>query len=293
MDSYIVARFFQVSSRADINQRDFIEILAEAANLPHVDRERTIGGGLNVRIERFEERGDYVFGELNRIQTQNAPPFSTPDGLEAMQLAGGRGIGHMAAFQYHRPTRILLLQRNIQGVTPTRLATYVAALNPGSFFTFATLLRGDGWARVQQGNVRKLAIGFASPTDLALLEREGVSGMQSANELARTFRAPQIEIILSVGRSRRDHLDNDRSKGLIRRLLEPDVSLNTLDAKISLPNGVEDVDLLSEAMSIEQTMDLPEGSPDGNYQARKAFLNTGFSERIDYIIQHYGNRAHG
>src|SRR5687767_8480773 len=111
MDSRVHARFYRATKpSAGVADVDAI-LIAEAANGKVGDRERDLGDGVIVRLERCEQRGDFIEGEFCRIQTENIPPGVGPEGLEPIDL-GGKGIGHVAAFLYHKPTRVLLLQRN-------------------------------------------------------------------------------------------------------------------------------------------------------------------------------------
>ena len=131
MDAKISARFFELTA-APANIPDFPDLLLREAKKPLAQREYDItGDGVTVRIERCISDGEFVIGEFCRKQITNIPPQAGPEGLTPMSLPDGEGLGHLGAFQYHRPTRIILLQNNQQCVTTHRIGLYLMKLNTG------------------------------------------------------------------------------------------------------------------------------------------------------------------
>jgi hypothetical protein len=137
MDANVSARFFRLSA-APPNTQDFPDMLLAEVTKPLADREYDVTGtGVTVRVEHCVIDGDFLVGEFCRKQMTNIPPQAGPDGLTPIPLPNGKGLGHLAAFRYHLPTRVILLQHNMLCVTTYRVALYLMKLNAASIYGFA------------------------------------------------------------------------------------------------------------------------------------------------------------
>lgn len=108
MDANVSAHFYRVTSAPD-GVLDFPDLLLSQAAKPLHERERDVTGtGIMVRLEDCIAEGEYIIGQFCRKQTSNIPPQAGPEGLTPIALAEGKGLGHVAAFRYHRPTRVIV-----------------------------------------------------------------------------------------------------------------------------------------------------------------------------------------
>jgi hypothetical protein len=157
LDANISARFFRISAGAS-NVTDFPDLLLQIASKPIANREYDITEtGVIVRLERCDADGEFIDGEFCRKQMTNIPPQAGPDGLTPMALPDGQGLGHLAAFRYHRPTRVILLQNNRQCVTTHRVALYVMRLNAAAIHAFSPILREDALERFKDKKLGRSA----------------------------------------------------------------------------------------------------------------------------------------
>jgi hypothetical protein len=121
MDANVTGRFFRASDHVP-KHADLPDLLLAQMDKSLTAREHnvadqlalTAGASVLLRVEHCEAESDFVTGQFCRKQMTNIPPQAGPDGLSPITLPDGQGIGHLAAFRYHRPTRVLLLQNNIQ-----------------------------------------------------------------------------------------------------------------------------------------------------------------------------------
>ncbi|WP_338822157.1 DUF6731 family protein [Bradyrhizobium septentrionale] len=172
MDANVSGRYFRLSA-APPSSSDFPEMLLAQAAKPLSLREYDVTGtGVTARVEHCIEDGDFVIGEFCRKQMTNIPPQAGPDGLTPIPLPNGQGLGHLAAFRYHRPTRVILLQYNMQCVTTYRIALYLMKINAASVYGFAPILREDALERFKDKKIRSFSVQFASPKNLARPIRE-------------------------------------------------------------------------------------------------------------------------
>ncbi len=285
MDTRIHARFFRVT-KPEVGVADFPEILKEVIALPNPGaRELDLGEGVKARLERCTEDGDFLEGEFCRIQTQNIPPETGPDGLKPIKLEGG--LGHVAAFRYHRPTRVLLLQRNIHSVTAARLALYLAATKPNRIFGFAPVLAKNAMDRFKAKEPRGFAVTFAGPKNLEALDDANIAAAQGAKLIAEAYGGIRVKIEVTVGRSRRKFLRK-------REILEDLGSLVDIDGvkalRVNAVGGGEDdmINFMKEQMQGEQILDLSDVDPDKNYEARKLFLRKVFSDNMGAVTKQFG-----
>lgn len=185
MDSNVSARYFRVSAHV-VQAPDFPDLLLAEMGKPIKDREHDVTGtGVLLRVEHCSNEGDFVIGEFCRKQIVNIPPQAGPNGLKPIILPHGEGIGHVAAFRYHRPTRIILLQNNSQCATPHRIALYVKfASSTAVLYGFSRILREDAWARFKNRKLRSFTVRFASPENLEALDDQNIAAARGAKMLA-------------------------------------------------------------------------------------------------------------
>jgi hypothetical protein len=285
MDSRIKARFFRVS-QAPNGQPDFGDILiAIMASGAPAARERNLGGGVTLRLEQCAERDMLVEGDFCRVQRVNIPPQAGAAGLVPIQLAHGHGIGHLGAFIYHRPTRVLLLQSNIQSATPNRVALYLAADDPTRIFSLSPVLTDDAIARFQAGRARSFSVKFAGIDRLDMLDDQDIPAARGARMIADAYDGLDVEIKVSVGRHRDRWLAHRTLLASIGRLIaEP--SVEKLQAKME--GDEHPLDLLHEQLQAETELELPEGDPARHYAVRREFLWQTLMTNMQLIQRQFG-----
>jgi hypothetical protein len=288
MDATVSARYFRVSPRIQRIPDLPDLLLAEMAKVI-VERERDITGtGVLLRVEQCETEGQFVCGEFCRKQVTNIPPQAGPNGLAPIALPAGQGLGHLAAFRYHRPTRVILLQNNIQCTTPHRVSLYLMMINSAAMYTFTPVLREDALERFKNRKVRSFTVGFASPENLEALDEKGLASAKGARLLAEAFKGLDLTITVGVGKKRRRFLDFERVSEEVKALLGSDAKINQLEVSANEDEMGRNIDFLEEHLKCKGKLDLPEGNHAQNYQVRKAFLKSEFAANLEYLTKHFG-----
>jgi hypothetical protein len=279
MDSRVHARFFRISP-PEKGAPDFPDILkAIHDGTTAGQRERDIGDDVKVRLERLGEHGKFLEGELCRVQTANFPPHTNADGLKPMVVAAGGGLGHLAAFSYHIPTRTLLLQRNLQSVTVTRLALYLAATKADRLFHLRPLLASDAMARFAKKKPRGFLVTFAGPDDLEALVGANIPVAQAAKLLAEAYQGVRVKIEVSVGRSRKKSLFKQNIHDDLSALIYSE-SVKSLKVRAAGDDEDDLINFLKEQMQGEAVLTLPDDNVANNYTVRKNFLRTLFADNM-------------
>ncbi|MGY4288786.1 hypothetical protein ACVWXO_008006 [Bradyrhizobium sp. LM2.7] len=288
MDSIVRARFFRVSPQP-AGVPDFPELLLLQMGQPIQKRERDITGeGVVIRVEDCQADGDFVSGQFCRKQTTNIPPQAGSDGLSPIVLAEGKGIGHVAAFRYHRPTRVLLLQNNMQSATTHRIALYLALVNSGAVYNLEPVLRADALERFKRRNIRSFTVGFASPENLEALDDKDIASARGARLLAEAFHGLNLTISVSVGKKRKTFLDFDRVTREVKALLGSNADISQLEVSATEDEEGRSIDFLQEHMKCDETLSLPEGNPKAHYEERRKFLQRQFAMRSEYLTKLFG-----
>lgn len=286
MDSRLTVRFYRVSE-APSGIGDVGDILLQTVDLgTPLERERDIGQAVVVRLERATARAQTVEGDLCRVQRTNIPPQAGAEGLVPIRLNDGHGIGHMAAFLYHRPTRVLALQSNMSSVTPNRLSVYLASIDAAQQFQLGPVLTDDALERFQAGQPRKLTVKFAGIDRLDVFDDPNIPVAQGAKMISDAYAGIDVEITVSVGRTR----DNALAQGPLLRTVNRLMGAPGITKLVTKLEGDDQpLDLLHEQLKEIDDLDLPEGDPERHYEVRRAFLRGAFERHQQTILRQFGD----
>lgn len=289
MSTKVLARFYSVS-KPEAGE-DFHDILAFADGLGTLKkREKLIHGTVTVRLERYACDGDFIKGEFCRKQTENIPPSAGPDGLNVIELPEGGGLGHIAAFVYHIPTRIILLEVNKMSVTAPRLPLYIKSLKPGRIFVLSPIFRNDAWDRLGEKKVRRLRVKFAKPENLAEIEGNKDTAQQSAKKLAAAFNATTVDITVSVGQDKKKFLSRKTVIDTVKAVLGADDDVAHLDVTVIDDHGSDPIDFIEESLKVQKDIDLHGCNLEQAFERRMAFLKGGFDDNINYVKKIFEGR---
>ena len=165
--------------------------------------------------------------------------------------------------------------------------------NAGSVFLLESVLREDAYERITGRAIKKLHVRFASPENLEILEREGISAGRAAKDMADAYNAESIEITITAQRSDRSaHLGGGIS-GVITRLMQGDVHVEALDVKALTDEGIEPVNLLQEQIRFAAELDLPEANPDAHFRVRTSWLEEQFRAKLPSLEAQFALRVDG
>lgn len=286
MDATVTTKFFRVEKPTP-EAPNLEVLLASLFERDRADRETTLDEGIVIRLERLEPEGNFRTGEFCRIQRTNIPPSAGDDGLTPTVLEDGKGLGHLAAFRYHVPTRLLLLQVNRQCATPNRIALYLSVAEGKPLYILTPVLRSDIMARVKKAEIREFSIKFAEPENIEALDDERLSAIRGVRRAAKLLHGYEIAITVSAGRSKKRHMNQLQAHDIVKALSEVEGVLD-LQAAIMEDEKLNWVDLLEEQMKQSAVLELPSDDPDENFEIRKRFITGTFSANLARLVELYG-----
>jgi len=286
MDANVSLRFFRIQ-KPDAQSPAPDIVLKNLFNRELKDREIALDEGVLLRLERYEPEATYRVGEFCRIQKTNIPPSAGPDGLIPTKLEGDRGLGHLAAFRYHVPTNVFLLQINMQCATPKRISAYFGQAEQRPLYVLKPVFRRDALLRMQKGEVRSFTVAFAEPENLAAFDDPRLSVLKGTKQAARLFHAHEIEITISAGSSRKRHLTQMESKRILSKLSRTK-GVSTLMANVKEGNKTIPLDLLEDQLKHSEVLDLPSDNPLRNYEMRKTLLTNTFNANLAELTALFG-----
>jgi hypothetical protein len=107
--------------------------------------------------------------------------------------------------------------------------------------------------------------------------------------LAEAYQGFKMTFTISVGKRKKKFLDFGKVSEEVTALLDSDADIKKLKVGTK-EDGDEDaaIDFLKEHVKCCQSLPLPEGKPDDNYEIRKNYLKHEFNIQLDYLRKHFG-----
>ncbi|MCC6493497.1 MAG: hypothetical protein IT424_10795 [Pirellulales bacterium] len=154
------------------------------------------------RVQTLQHSRGIWVGEIIRIRMNDVPIICGLDGrVDEVDLEDDEGIGEETAFLIHPATRVLAIQRNRMGVSPSRLMQYFARFaGVDGIFAHPVLKPDVAVALNRLQIVRKMHVRFAGITNPKLLTAHNPNTADAIAILNDT--APVIDITVAMGRQR-------------------------------------------------------------------------------------------
>jgi hypothetical protein len=244
-------------------------------------RERTIGPGITIRLERVARRDGLVVGEVVRVQRENIPPEARAHGLVPLGIGG---LGHSVGFAYDPQSKIIAIQFDVRGVSLGRFLDYLYAVSPGSRFSYETVVNEDAWERYNRGQPRTLTLSIAAPENLPRIEGDVGSIIESSQRLAEISNAPIVTIEVSMGHVRHRNL----TKRFVDRVIHTFTAGAAADADVRALSvrtkqegmPIDTIDFVRDFMRDQETLDLPSDNHDENINRRLRYVQRVFRPRL-------------
>lgn len=296
MDKKITVRFFKVSKNhksAPALEAALKNALQSGATASK--RQRNVYGNI-IRLERLVQNGTFWDGEVVRKQAENIPPEAHDEGLTALALKEGGGLGHPIAFRYSPSLSVLAMQFDNRAVSVNKLMAYLQAIDPAHGYSAFPLVREDAWERYGRGTPSKFTIEIAAPSELPSVEGEIGSVIESAKRLAEISSAPVISLEAKMGHSKGSLKQKSVDK-LIQFFTKGKGSTHDI-RKLNVTNRHDDgpseeIDFLKEFLACTSHLELSGNDPDVNYDTRKIYLTACFNDNFAYIKTTYGGKDAG
>ncbi|MEO1346434.1 MAG: hypothetical protein AAFV74_20015 [Pseudomonadota bacterium] len=253
------------------------------------DREREVFGQ-TLRLERLTKDNTFFDGEIVRKQTGDIPPEANDNGLQKLSVSEGGGIGHCIAFRYSVALQAVAIQFDNRAVSVNRFLAYLREFDPTYDYRAEAMVRKDAWTKYNRGLPTKLQLTVAQPQNLASVEGEVGSVIESTRTLAEIHDGPVITVEIKMGR-KKGSLAKDVVDGVLKYFTSgpgAEEDVRKLSATSVNEDGAEAINFLNDLLKERRDIDVPEGDPDGHYGKRQSWITTCFNSHFDYIKEVYG-----
>jgi hypothetical protein len=201
---------------------EFEQILNRTTNISNENRVKTVHG-VPVRLHQSIQDVDNDFwdGEMVRIRMQDLPSKASLDGdLTELELGPEEGIGERTAFLYHPPTQVLLLERTQAGVSASSFARYFEEIAGIEEIEVNPVLNVGAIEKMRQmREISKLEVRIAGLENPGIIMGQEDTSVHEAIKIARQFRAPRINIDVSMGHHRGRFLNKENVIATVMELL--------------------------------------------------------------------------
>ncbi len=296
MDRRVTVRFFRVEG-VDGTVPEFRDVLKEISEI--VSPEERIRNSnfetaeeVKVRLERLSVDGDFVSGEFTRLQTDNIPPEVGKDGLKPIVLSDGIGLGHVAAFRYHSPTKVLALQHNSRSVSHKSVVNYLMSYDDVAKYIMSVVVRRDVWDKFAASEPRSFEIAVASPQNLHVLENENDVVVDAFQNFGAAMDGFVITLGARVSRKQDDKLNKNKIREYINLFLglreRNSAEVKTLKVVTDQRNDAgayDSINFLREYLVERTSLDLPSDDDERNYELRSEWIKTKMNDNLDYLTE--------
>lgn len=206
--------FYRAQLPADYNGT-FQALLTDVFDRPPEERLEEVPGGWILSL-RLAPARRHLTGTILRAKADEIPPAADRAGrLEDLQLARNQGIAGLTHFYYRPGNRVLLLQRNPQGVRAPAFENYLRRLGDTDV-ELVPILQGEVLRRLRRFRVvRKVYIRLANPQ--ARVHFRAGRSIEALINLMDEHEALMAEVVLGMG-YQRGSLNMRKTIPLLERL---------------------------------------------------------------------------
>lgn len=290
MDQKIVAVFYEVQPKNDAVP-DFDAALNSvyARGVEPGERELQISEDVTVRLERLNSHGDWMEGEMTRIQVDNIPHEALPHGL---QPSRAESQGHSAVFRYNRRLRVLVMQRNLSGMTVNRLFRYLRVHDEVARYDVDPIPNLNVWERFGRKKPRRFSLTLASIRDPEIAEGPVGAITDSSRRMGQALESPTIHMSFSAGGR-----DEGLNKSALREIVEFFTGSESEEYEVTSlsVSGVDEendasevINFLDDILKEDDKIMLNGLDSEESFSSRIVFLRDCFAAHMDYIASQYG-----
>ncbi len=289
MSKNINIDFYKIQMPASARE-SFENILQNVIQLPIKERFRDIRFHPVCAYQAQASWQQLWEGEMIRLRMNNLPVKGSRSGqIQEIVFNDDEGIGEQTAFIYHPPTRVLVLQSNQSGVSPSTFAKYFEVMADFSEPIYIDpILQPDAMqrmARVQ--SVSKFEIRVAGLDNMELFQADDY-GVKDMVDLTKAFNSPSISLNLSIGRKNQGSLSVEKVKSTAQALLRG-ANQNKQQVKTIRISGYTNenefvyIDLLKDRM--RESVDISSGKKRNlPYQERKQIIRDAWLRRQQELL---------
>lgn len=281
MEKTVTLRFYDVSRTRD-DRPALPDVLRRIAALPIERRGRTVtGDDIFVRLENFDEDGDFIEGQFVRGQSGNRPGQMLAAGTTNLPFSDP--IGHGIAFRYRTSDGLLAIEYNPLVLSPSRAFAYIYDMEARAEYDLLPRLREGVWEELERRPLRKLILGIAGHPNVSGADNPNNATWSNLSDMSERYGAHSIKI--EIGMGHRDGGLAEAAKGLIRdafsRFEGGIDDIRTLKGVVETGEGIpnDEINLMGELLDWKEELSFRGDDWARFYSLRRQLLAT----RLDLL----------
>jgi hypothetical protein len=291
MSKKIKIDFYRIAA-PDESQAPFESLLQYVNQLNDDDETRTVDiRDAPVRMHQASKEGEFWEGNFIRIRMTGVPVKASRKGsVSSFLLEDHEGMGEQTAFLYHPKTQVLILQTNQSGVSAASFAKYFEVIcRLGQPIFIDLVLQPDAVQRLAtMRSVRKFQVRTTGLDTMQLFQGADY-GVNEMAQLSEAFRAPAMEITLSVERDKEKSLLSESVKNVANWLSRMSIHHQEQVKKIRISGSTEEdelvvIDLLQDRMREQVEIQIGKGR-DLSYKKRQEAIRKAWERRKNELLQ--------
>jgi hypothetical protein len=288
--------FYQIELPTTSNV-SFEALLQKAIQIQEQARIKIIRG-FPIRLQSLDcndFNGEQVFeGEIIRIRMEDAPVIANlKGGLEDIHLTDDQGIGEQTAFLYHPNTRVLLIHTTQTGVSISLLLGYFKEIGGFNELIYGNaVIQLDTMQKLDtMQSFRRFEVRVAGLENAEIFKDQGRS-IEEMVKLSEEFRAPVLDISMSIGYKKNESLDPNIVKRTVNSLRSMLGSRHKQISKIKVSGVTEDGELVLLDFIKHRMIEVVDISTQKNqrkipYSTRQRAIREAWNHRQDELLKMY------
>ena len=265
-------RVYEIEYDSDTRdpERDlFLDAIAAAEAADVAQRTKEVGGRLR-RLEHHRDEGGVRL--LNFVTAEYSGPGRTEPlkPTEAINLAPEEFFSYETAMAYNPDSGLLLLESGVIGMRPSSVAGYFREFDTTTYFQLRLKIDPEASAkarRFQEINkvTARVSMGPASISDTE-------AGVGVIRSLGSEYGAKSMDLVLTVGRERKNSLEIGKVRPWIERVLGPREDTNIEQLKVRgrehEDETMDEIDLLLQPIQSERVLPVDSGMRNVPHEVR-------------------------
>lgn len=274
MEKTVTLRFYDID-RTSTDKPALADLLRKIAAQPISKRGHNITSeGIFVRLEDFNDEGDFIEGQFVRGQSGNRPGRMLSDGTGDLPFS--EPIGHGIAFRYRIKDGLLAIEYNPLVLSPSRVMEYLYEADARAEFFLNPRLREGVWEELRKRPLRKLTLAIAGHPNVTGGQKAENATWTNLAEMRERYQGHTIKI--EIGMGQREGGLAESAKDLIREAFrrheDGTDDIRTLRGTVETGEGIpnDEINLIGELLDVKEDLSFPGDDWSKFYRLRRDLL---------------------
>lgn len=283
--------FYQIFKKDSTGKESLFELLywiKSMKTLKIEDRLASYGiDQIRLNQETYDKNNNIFILNFSRLRESMYPSVVNISNLSSkdVTISNDEFLSEDISAIYDPVNSILMIQRNINSLSPSAVEEYVSAFwsayfNHSEIIDFRPIIDQNPFeTALDKKEYRSLNIKTADYKYISNSSNSILKPFAQAFDSLKVYNSVDIEIKLSMGRKRSQNLDYKETQKVIKELEKNRQNFNKIEVRGKSANDTkfEKVDLLSNKLYCEQTFNIPSRSSFKSSTIQKEMINLYFN----------------